>query len=163
MYVLIDDRGGLTLRRLQPWHRMLARFRAPRLDHELADGIPPEANAVLAARAMQLTSMTIRRDLATSLQRMLPAAAARPDARSVRGAAHRPRVPVQRERIGRSATALAAVAGHLVRPGPVPVRGVAIVSQLLADGGGPLYRAASRDDLDVIIGHAAHELIPRRA
>jgi hypothetical protein len=163
MHVLIDDRGGLTLRRLQPWHRVLARVRAPRLDRELASGIPPEANAMLAARAMQLTSMTIRRDLATSLQRILPAAAVRPDARSMRGTAHRPRVPIHHERIGRSAPALAAVAGHLVQPGPVPVRGVAIVSQLLADGGGPLYRAASRDDLDVIIGDAARELIPRRA
>jgi hypothetical protein len=160
MHVLIDDRGGLTLRPLRPWHRMLARFRAPRLDRELADGNPPEANALLAARAMQLTSMTIRRDLATSLQRMLPAAAARPGAPPMRGTAHRPRVPVQRERIGRSAPALAAVAGHLVQPGPVPVRGVAIVSQLLADGGGPLYRGASRDDLDVIIGLAARELTP---
>jgi hypothetical protein len=159
MHVLIDGRGGLTLRPLRPWHRMLARFRAPRLDRELAGGTPPEANAVLAARAMQLTSMTIRRDLATSLQRMLPAAA-RPGAPSMRGTIHRPRVPVQRERIGRSAPALAAVAGHLVQPGPVPVRGVAIVSQLLADGGGPLYRAASRDDLDVIIGLAARELTP---
>jgi hypothetical protein len=163
MHVLIDDRGGLTLRRLQPWHRMLARVRAPRLDRELAGGTPPEANAMLAARAMQLTSMTIRRGLATSLQRMLPAAAARPDAQLMPGTAHRPRVPVQRERIGRSAPALAAVAGRLVQPGPVPVRGVAIVSQLLADGGGPLYRAGSRDDLDVIIGDAARLLTPRPA
>jgi hypothetical protein len=34
--------------------------------------------------------------------------------------------------------------GRLVEPGPVPVPGVAMVSLLLADGTGPLYREACR-------------------
>jgi hypothetical protein len=34
-----------------------------------------------------------------------------------------------------------------------------MVSQLLADGGGPLYRAASRDDLIAIIERASQALI----
>jgi hypothetical protein len=33
-----------------------------------------------------------------------------------------------------------------------------MVSQLLADGGGPLYRAGARDDLDTIIKRAAQAL-----
>jgi hypothetical protein len=80
MHVLIDDRGCLTLRRLRPWHRVLARCQAARLDRELDDGTSPEATMILAARAMQLTSMKLPRDMAVSLQRMLPAAPVRPQA-----------------------------------------------------------------------------------
>jgi len=43
------------------------------------------------------------------------------------------------ERVRQSAPQLAALASRLVEPGPVPVRGVAMVSGLLADGTGPLY------------------------
>jgi hypothetical protein len=38
------------------------------------------------------------------------------------------------------------------------VRGVAMVSQLLADGGGPLYRQASREDLSAIARRASRAL-----
>ena len=118
MYVLLDDdQGRLTFRRLRPWHRMLARSRAVRLDRELADGASPEASAALAARAMRLTSREFRRGLAASLQRML------------------------------------AAAGE-----PAGQRGVAVLSQLVADGAGPLYREASRDDLGAIIERAAQAL-----
>ena len=34
-----------------------------------------------------------------------------------------------------------------------------MVSQLLTDGGGPLYRAGSRDNLDAIIERASQALI----
>jgi hypothetical protein len=77
MQVLIDDdEGRLTVRRLWPWHRVLACTQAARLDRELAE---------LANRPLE--------------------------------------------------------------PGPVPARGVAMVTQLLADGTGPLYREGARDDL----------------
>jgi len=70
MHVLIDDDlGRLTIRRLWPWHRLLARCLAPNLDRQLADGTRPEASAVLAARAMVLTSVRYRRGLAASLRR----------------------------------------------------------------------------------------------
>ena len=76
MHVLIDDDlGRLTIRRLWPWHRLLARCLAPSLDRQLADGASPEANAVLAARAMVLTSVRYRRGLAASLRRMVAASA----------------------------------------------------------------------------------------
>ena len=39
-----------------------------------------------------------------------------------------------------------------------PAQGVAMVSQLLADGGGPLYRAGSREDLDTVIQRASQVL-----
>jgi hypothetical protein len=199
MHVLLeDDLGRLTLRRLRPWHRLLARCRAPRLDRELAAGTRPEANASLAARAVRLTTAGYRRDLAASLLRILaaagepagvvrvhPAAAARsrspgdpipvrPDARHLAGAGDRlglapaahsspgatrtPRVPLRLARISQSAPLLAELAGRLLEPGPVPVQGVAMVSQLLADGTGPLYREASRDALDRLVEQATHAL-----
>ena len=153
MHVLLhDDVGILTLRRLWPWHRMLARASGARLDRELAAGASPEASASLAARAMRLTSMNFRRDLATSVQRILAAAAEPPAVvPSPALAAQPPRLPLRRARISQSAAPLAKLAGHLAEPGPVPVQGVAMVSQLLADGGGPLYHDARGDDLEDII------------
>ena len=64
MHVLLDDDlGRLTVQRLRPWHRLMARCLAPSLDRRLADGARPEANAVLAARAMVLTSLSYRRTI----------------------------------------------------------------------------------------------------
>jgi hypothetical protein len=162
MHVLLDDDlGRLTVRRVRPWHRLLARGLATRLDRQLADGARPEASAILAARAMFLTSAGFRRALATSLRRIL-ATAVSPDARprpSAAGVAYPPHVQLRRDRIARSASELAGLAGFLAGQGPVPAQGVAMVSQLLADGGGPLYRAGSRDDLNAIIERAAQALI----
>ena len=77
MHVLLDDDlGRLTVRRVSPWHRVLARVLAASLDRQLADGTRPEASAVLAARAMTLTSARYRRALAASLRRLLAASAA---------------------------------------------------------------------------------------
>jgi hypothetical protein len=162
MHVLLDDdRGQLTVGRLRPWHRMLARAQATRLDRELAAGASPEANASLAARATRLTSTEFRRDLAASLRRILvaagepawPAAAGAP-----LGPARPLRVPLRTTRISRSAPLLAELANRLLDPGPVPVRGVAMVTELLADGTGPLYREVARDDLGTMAAQAAAAL-----
>ena len=154
-----DDLGRMTLRRLRPWHRMLARAAAARLDRELAAGTPPETSAGLAARAMALTSAKARRDLATSVQRILAAAGQPPTVMLSQAAAVRPaRIPVNRARISQAAVPLAHLAECLAAPGPVPVQGVAMVSRLLADGTGPLYREASGDDLGDIIENASQAL-----
>jgi hypothetical protein len=163
MYVLIeDDRGGLALRRLQPWHRLAARGRAGRLDRELARGTSPEASASLAARAMMLTSMPFRRDLAASLRRIVLAVGEPPPfqhaASTLPAEARPPRIPLSEARISRSAGLLTELASRLVQRGPVPVAGVAMVSVLLADGTGPLYREAGRDDLGAIAERAAQAL-----
>jgi hypothetical protein len=161
MHVLLDDDlGRLTVRRLQPWHRWLARGLAARLDRQLVEGARPEASAILAARAMFLTSAGFRRALAASLRRLL-AASASPDGPlrpPTTGVARRPHVPLRRDRIARSASELAGLAGFLTQQGPVPAQGVAMVSQLLTDGGGPLYRAGNRDDLGAIIERASQAL-----
>ena len=79
MHVLLDDaQGRLTIRRLRPWHLILARSLAASLDRRLADGALPEASAILAARAMVLTSPRYRRGLAASVRRILAAALAPP-------------------------------------------------------------------------------------
>jgi hypothetical protein len=165
MHILLDDDlGRLTVQRLRPWHRLLARCLAPRLDRRLADGARPEENAVLAARAMVLTSVSYRRALAGSLRRTLAASVSphtrpRPMAASrSAGVARQPYVPLRRDRIAESASELDGLAGCLAGPRPVPAQGVAMVSQMLADGGGPLYRAGARDDLNAIIERAAQAL-----
>src|SRR5690242_14565772 len=112
MHVLLDDDlGRLTLRRVSPWHRLLARILAASLDRQLAAGARPEASAVLAARAMVLTSARYRRALAASLRRMLAASVAPgprslpvTTARSAGGAVH-PYVPLRQE-IGRHTSEL---------------------------------------------------------
>jgi hypothetical protein len=162
MHVLLDDeRGQLTLKRLWPWHQILARSQAARLDRALAEGASPEASASLAARAAQLTSTEFRRDLAASLRRILVAAgqpALPVVAQAPFGSARQLRVPLRTTRISRSAPLLAEVASRLLEPGPVPVRGVAMVARLLADGTGPLYREAARDDLGALAERAANAL-----
>ena len=157
--LLRDDLGRLTLRRLRPWHRMLAHCRAARLDRELAAGASPETSATLAARTMQLTSTKFRRDLAISVQRIL-AAAGEPAAvlPSVVGAVPSLGLPLCRAQISPSAVPLAKLAGYLAAPGPLPVQGVAMVSRLLADGRGPLYRETCGDDLGEIIENATRAL-----
>jgi hypothetical protein len=73
-------------------------------------------------------------------------------------AAPRPRIPVCRARIRRSAPELADLAGRLAAPGPLPARGVAMVGQLVTDGLGPLYRPACREDLGAVIAGATRAL-----
>lgn len=165
MQVLLDDDlGRLTIRRLRPWHLILARAMAASLDRQLANGARPEAGTFLAARAMVLTSPGYRRGLATSLRRLLAASVdpqgrprPLPAARSA-GAARQPYVVLRRDEIARSAFELAELAGCLADPEPVPARGVALVNQLLADGGGPLYRTGSRNDLSTVIEQASQAL-----
>jgi hypothetical protein len=162
MHILLDDDlGRLRMRRLWPWQRLLARVRAARLDHALAEGTSPEASATLAARAAWLTSTGVRRDLAASLRQILVTAGgpARPGpAHAPLGVARPLRVPLRSTRVSQAAPVLAELAGRLLEPGPVPVRGVAMVTKLLADGTGPLYREAAGDDLGAAVSRAAQAL-----
>jgi hypothetical protein len=162
MHVLLDDdRGQLSLKRIWPWQQILVRSQAAQLDRALAQGASPEASARLAARAAQLTSTRFRRDLAASLRRILVAAgppALPVPAHAPLGSARGLRVPLRTARISRCAPVLSEVASRLLEPGPVPVCGVAMVAQLLADGAGPLYREAARYDLGAIVERAANAL-----
>ena len=150
--LLLDELGRLTLRRLWPWHRVLARCAATRLDRQLAASVSPESSARLAARAIQLTSMKVRHDLATSLQRILAAAGDPPAVVPSRAAAAPPPyLPLSRAQISQLAGPLARLADYLAAPGPVPAQGVAMASQLLANGTSPLYHPVPGDDLGDLI------------
>jgi hypothetical protein len=164
MQVIVnDDQGRLTLRRLGPWQQLMAHGRAAQLDRALASGASPETSVSLATRAAQLTSTKFRRDLAASLRQVLltaalpaiPAGAAM--SRGPLAAAHPLRTPLRSGRIRQSAPVLAEVASRLLEPGPVPVRGVAMVTELLTNGAGPLYRDTP-DDLAVLAARAADAL-----
>ena len=158
MHVLLeDDLGRLRMQRLRSWHRLLARGQAARLDRELAGGASPEASASLAARAAELTSTEFRRDLAANVRWML-FMAGEPASTAPLRAARPVRVPLRTARISRSAPVLAEMASRLLEPGPVPARGVAMVTQLLADGTGPLYRAGTRDELTTVAERAVQAL-----
>jgi hypothetical protein len=122
--LLGNDQGQLTLGRLRPWHRALARCAAAGLDRELAAGASPETSTTLAARATQLTSTRFRRDLAISVQRILAATGEPPAVIPSQAAAGPPpRLPLRRAPIRQAAWPLAQLAGSLAAPGPVPDAG----------------------------------------
>jgi hypothetical protein len=79
-------------------------------------------------------------------------------AHSPAAAARLPRIPLRLEGVSQCAPLLAELVSRLAEPGPAPVQGVAIISRLLADGMGPLYREACRDDLGAIIERATQAL-----
>jgi hypothetical protein len=159
MHVLLDDdRGGLTHQRLWPWHRVLAVSQAARLDRALAAGISPETSACLAVRAVRLTSTEFRRGLAASLRRTLVAVGESALVPAPLRVARPPLVPLRATGIGPAAPLLAELANRLLEPGPVPVRGVAMVTELLSDGHGPLYHERARDDLSALAERAVQAL-----
>jgi hypothetical protein len=159
MQVLLDDdRRGLIHQRLWPWHRIMAASQAARLDRALAAGTSPETSASLAARAVRLTSTEFRRGLAASLRRTLVAAGEPELVPAPLRVARPPLVPLRTTGIGQAAPLLAELANRLLEPGPVPVRGVAMVTELLAAGHGPLYHQAARDDLSAVAERAVQAL-----
>jgi hypothetical protein len=147
-YVLVaNDDDRLTLRRLRSWHGLRARLQAGGLDRELARGDAPESCEYLAARARQLTSPRHRHGLAVSLRRVLAGTGCAASMHLMRG-----------DRVARAADEIAALAERLDAPGTVPARGVAMVSQLLSEGTGPLYTDRGPDALRDAARRAAREL-----
>jgi hypothetical protein len=137
--VLLDrGMGGLGVQHVGLRDRLRARFRAGTLDRQLADGALPEASVALALHAARVYGPSQRRLLADSLTRISNV----PNSTSARL-----RVPVDREAVRRASSELHAVADRLGGDGPVNVGGVARVRLLIADGTGPLYRAAKPEQL----------------
>jgi hypothetical protein len=132
------ERGaaGLAVQRVRLRDRVRSRVLATALDRQLAAGATPEASVALALHAARVYGPTQRRLLARSLTRI----ASEP-------ASARVGVPVDRVAVERARDELEAVADRLSADGPVSVRGVARIRLLLADGSGPLYRAARPEQL----------------
>lgn len=122
------------------WDRMMAHVRASTLDSDLARGASPDATVRLSLRARQLTGMRERRALARAIRRFVQQA-------SLPVSERWPPVPVCWDLVRTSATEFEFLAGRLASQAPVSARGVAQVSVLLHDGGGPLYRPGGTDAL----------------
>jgi hypothetical protein len=153
MLVLLDVGGCPVAATARLWDRVRARWRAPRLDHDLADGARPDATLDLTLRAQTLIGRPTRYDLARSVRHVL-ATSMRPP---VPG---RPQVPVCRDRVRACSAEFEELIRSLLAAGPIPARGVAKTRVLLTDAGGPLYRRSSPDDLRARIREAADALTP---
>jgi len=150
MLVLLDEAGCPVAYNAHPWDRLMVRLRALRLDRDLAAGASPEASGALALRAQMLVRTQHRRDLADNARRVL-AKATQPGFSG--------RAPVCGDRVGDCREEFGELIRRLLATGPVPVRGVAKVGVLLADGTGPLYDRCSAEDLRVQVRDAADALI----
>lgn len=122
------------------WDRAMSHTRAFTLDRDLAGGASPDGTVRLALRARRLTGMRERRALARAIRRFVEQAD-RPVGKRW------PPVQVCWDRVRASAAEFEFLAGRLDRQAPVSACGVAQVSMLVHDGGGPLYWGASGDAL----------------
>lgn len=114
-----------------------------RIDHELADGFPPETCADRALRASQLAGASERRRLARSLRELVN--------RAERPGLLTSAVPVSRRAVIPWRESLLGLAERLEGRDPVNPCGVARGLVLLTDGGGPLYdRGAARSMNDAV-------------
>jgi hypothetical protein len=130
---------------------LIARARGPALDRRLAEGAAPESALDLAIRADLLARPEQRADLARDLDQLAVTARMTPSKAHVR---------LCRRRIGEAGAELAALSRQLSDPGPVSVRGVAMIRLLLRDGTGPLFQPGSRIDLRLFLHTALAALDP---
>jgi len=153
--LLADADGGVYPHRITVRDRVLARGHADRWDRALARGVSPESCAPLALHAQTLASPRSRRELASSLTRILDDAQGGhvPDWNALGPRHHSAHVLSARGEIN-------ALVGLLLAPAPVGGRGVALVRLLLTDGGGPLYRRTAPSVLVLEIGRAVRALDP---
>jgi hypothetical protein len=127
-----------------------------RLDGRLAEGARPEGDVLLAMRAQQLACGRSRRELATTVRRLLDASDVSTNGYNPAGTlAVLSRVVTAREDFE-------CLIAHLLAPAPVSARGVATVRLLLRDGTGPLYRYESRADLKAMVRASIAALDPQR-
>jgi len=139
---------------MQPWDRALARIRGPLLDTSLAAGASPESGPLIALRARALVVPAQRRRLASDWERVVRAARERP--------ASTKQVPLRRDWIVAAEADIRELQRSLRASAPVPARGVAMASNLLTDGTGPVYNRNSRADLRAAVQEAIQHLDPSR-
>jgi hypothetical protein len=149
---LLTGPGEAARERPAIWIRARARLQRLSIERRLAAGESPWASAELRWRADQLTSPRERRGLAEEIDRLLKEAA-RPARR--RGAA----VPVDRSAVYECGELLRGLADDLSHAELVYAHGVALVRQLLRDGGSPLYGPDTDGALDRSIRHARAALL----
>jgi hypothetical protein len=150
--VLTVQGAGIATRQVRLRDRLAARWRARRLDRELAEGAAPDTDFQRALRAATLIAPSERSMLARSLQRIVS------DAHDGRTALSL-RAPVMRRAARAAADELDALASRLLSPEPVSAHGVAQVGRLLGDAGSPLY-GGTEDELRDAVRRALAGLEP---
>jgi hypothetical protein len=115
------------------------------LDTELAAGVDPASDPALILRAAQLRSPRHRRRLAAWVERLVREANAGPPP------AFTVAVPIVREQILEARDSLLFLAYLLRYADRLQPRGVAMVQQLLADGGSVLYTDTARGAVELQI------------
>ena len=124
-----------------PWRvRLLARLQAPWLDLALASGADPSGSPQLERRAAHLLSHLHRVRLVGALRQGRRSAGARIDPGDLR-------VPVDAEEVRLAEARLVELEDLLISPTQVYARGVAMASQIVGDGSGPLYAPRRRGEL----------------
>jgi hypothetical protein len=134
------------------WTRLRARLLRLSLDSRLARGAPAWGSPELRLRAAQLTSPRERGRLAEELDGVLEAAA---QPAGLRGAA----VPLDRRAVLACGGLVRVIADDLRHAELVQPRGVALLRQLLRDGGSPLYAPEVEGSLDRSLRHARAALL----
>jgi hypothetical protein len=123
------------------------------LDRRLAAGASPGESAGLRRRARKLTSKRRRRELAAAIFRLVDEAdgPAKPFSAAV---------PIQRRAVDACRELLLMVAEDLEDTGlRVNPKGVALVDQLLRDGGSPVYAPLGERALEEAVRHARAALL----
>ncbi|HEY2054140.1 MAG TPA: hypothetical protein VGH14_09425 [Solirubrobacterales bacterium] len=124
-----------------PWRvRILARLQAPWLDLALASGADPSESPQLERRAAHLLSHLNRVQVVGSLRQCRRSAGAPTNLAD-------PRVPVDGEEVRIAERRLVELEELLIGTTPVYCRGVAMASQIVSEGTGPLYAPRRRGDL----------------
>jgi hypothetical protein len=124
-----------------PWRvRVLARLQAPWLDLALASGTDPSDSPQLERRAAHLLSHLHRVRVVGALRRGRRSAGPRIDPGDLR-------VPVDAEEVRLAEAQLVELEDLLISPTQVYAQGVAMASQIVGDGAGPLYAPRRRGEL----------------
>ncbi len=148
----------LSLRRSGGWWSrirlaVIARWRAPELDRQLAAGASPGTSALLAIRSQRLTGERYRARVAAGLARAVRDAEATSHGFSAA-------VRTDRREVIAARTVLATLDRRLRAAEPVSAQGVALLESLLTDGAGPLYRPTEPGALGSQLRAAAAALEP---
>jgi hypothetical protein len=142
---------GLAVRQRRRSDNLFARLRSRKLDAQLAAGTPPERGRQLAVRAAMLTSPDSRELLALCWEDLVLSA-------------HRPRrpydphVPVAAAQIKAAEDDISRLVLALRAPQPVAARGMAVATDLLQDGRGPVYNSSSHRSLTGAVRDAERHL-----
>jgi hypothetical protein len=141
----------LVLGRRRRSDNLLARLRSRKLDAQLAAGRPPEGGRLLAVRAEMLTTPAAREQLAGYWEEVITSTAAPRELGEAR-------LRVAAPEVRAAAADIRGLIEALQAPQPVAVEGVARASELLRDGGGPVYNPRSRRDLARAVRDAENRL-----